>query len=135
LLQTQLGSWLGVEPAGSRARLALTVGSFVGTCLYWGMAMLVFLNRRSAARMLAGVRYAELERMRLERQVIDSSLAAAEAQIDPPLILQRLAHVRSLYDTGAPGADEQLEALIADLRDTVTRARADGGWPGSALGA
>ncbi len=135
LVQMQLGSWLGAEPAGSRARLAFALASFVGACLYWGMAILVFLNRRSAARMLAGVRNAELERMRLERRVIDSSLASAEAQIDPPLVLKRLAHIRGLYDTGRPDADEQLEALIADLRDKVARARADGGWSGSALGA
>ena len=121
---------MGLRPSDPRALVAFGVRACVGVGLYWGLGMLVYLNRQSAARMLAGVRVAELARMRLEQRLIDSRLAAAEAQMDPRLVLERLAHIRGLYDARQPGAEQQLESLIEDLRGKTGQQLAAAGVPG-----
>lgn len=87
----------------------------------WAMVVLVFLDRQSAARKMAGVRAAELQRVELESHVTASRLAAAGARLDPTTVFARLAQIRQLYATARPGADEKLEALIGDLQDSVRR--------------
>ncbi len=87
----------------------------------WGTVLLVYLNRQSAARLLAHVRAGELGRVQTERRLIASHLTATEAQIDPASLSQELAQVRDLYAAGEPGADDKLENLIANLRDTVAQ--------------
>jgi hypothetical protein len=110
----------GLDP-GPNGGLIYAVGKFLDICAYWGMAMMVFLNGRSAARMLAGVRTTELERVQVERRLLASRFAAAEAQIDPTLVLKQLAEIRDSYAAARSTADEQLESLIMDLRRSVTR--------------
>jgi hypothetical protein len=108
-----------VDP-GPHGGVLYALGKFLDVCAYWGMAMMVFLNGRSAARMLAGVRTTELERVQVERRLLASRLAAAEAHIDPGVVLKQLAEIRDSFAAARPAADEQLEKLIADLRRSVT---------------
>jgi hypothetical protein len=90
----------------------------------WGTVLMVYLNRQSARRLLARLRAGELERAETERRLIASRLAAAESQIDPAAVLRQLSEVRTLYAGGRPEAEERFEALITELRETVTRAAA-----------
>lgn len=112
-------AWFGViDPLHGERRLWDTffqVGSL------WGTVLLVYLNRQSAARLLARLRAGELARVQAERRLIASELAAAEAEINPTAVLQQLAQVRDLYATGDADADQKLEDLIGDLRAVVTR--------------
>lgn len=117
-LQVQWFTWLGAVPAKSSAQLALEIMSAL--CVLWGMAMLVFLNQRSAARMLGRVRAAELERVQLERRLLDSRLSAAQMQLDPARVMQRLREIRACYAQASPGAEVQLEGLIDHLRGCVS---------------
>jgi hypothetical protein len=84
--------------------------------IYGGFAMLAYLNYRSAQRIMEGVRAAELRRLRIERQITESHLATARAQIDPDRLLTDLKQVRDLYGRGMEDADAALDALIASLR-------------------
>ena len=59
--------------------------------------------------------------MGVERRLIESRLAAAQAQIDPERVLRHLAEIRNLYASARPGADERLEALIQELRASVAQ--------------
>jgi hypothetical protein len=81
-----------------------------------GVEMLLYHNRRMVDAILDGVRGTELRRLRLERQLIESRLAAARAQIDPRALFESLAGIRSLYQSAPEEADAALEALIDDLR-------------------
>ncbi len=118
---------LGMLDPSPNGELARTLQWFLDICAYWGMAMMVFLNGRSTARMLAGVRATELERVQVERRLLVSRLAAAEARIDPGSVLKQLAQIRDSYAAARPGADEQLEALIASLRRSVAQDSANEG--------
>jgi len=124
IAQWYLRSWMGVvdftpdagAPFARMVFVALDVSAF------GGLAMLAYLNRQSADRMLAGVRTAELERVRVERRLIESRLATTQAQIDPGSVLRQLGKIRNLYAAARPGADEKLEALIQELRASVAQA-------------
>jgi sensor histidine kinase YesM len=97
------------------------VDAFFGVGAFWAIPMLVYLNRQSAARLLVIVQQGEQRRVQAERRLLESDLAAAQAQINPAAVLQQLSQVRELHAAGDPGAERELELLIADLRNTVTR--------------
>jgi len=118
-LQLLVLQWLGLAQTQPHWRMRFALDMLSASCTYWAMAMLVFLNHRSAARSLAGVRATELEGVQIEQRLIDSRLSAAKAQVDPALVMQRLAQVRRLYATGQGGAEAQLESLIEDLRGSI----------------
>ncbi|MEJ0085059.1 MAG: hypothetical protein WDO72_05230 [Pseudomonadota bacterium] len=112
LVQLRSGHLLGV------------VDSFFGVGAYWATPMLVYLNRQSASRLLATVQEGERRRVQAERRLLESDLAAAQAQINPAAVLQQLTQLRDLYAAGDSGADPELDLLIADLRRMVARCAA-----------
>jgi len=119
LVQSMLSyAWGRVESA--RALLD-ALDHFLSVAAVWGTFVMVFLNRRSARRLLTRVRAGELERVRAERSLTASRLAVAEAQIDAPALLRQLADVRDLYELGCPEAEPRFEALISGLRETLAR--------------
>jgi hypothetical protein len=111
-----------VNRPGVPLRVQYTMIIFVAcdVLMFGGFAMLAYVNRRSAQRILEGVRGAELKRVQIERRLTESRLAMAQAQIDPQLLTRSLTKVRDLYKKGAPDADLQLDALIQRLQATVT---------------
>ena len=116
-----LRGWFGLADPRPQGESIHVLRNFLDICAYWGMAMMVFLNNRSASRMLQGVRATELERVQVERRLLASRLAAAETQIDPISVLSQLAQVRDSYAGARPDADEKLEQLITDLRRSVAQ--------------
>ena len=121
LVQLCVQRWPAVAFAegGSPVSVALAIG--LNVIMLGGLGMLAYINRQSAERVLLGVRAAELERVRVERRLIESRLAAAQAQIDPDAVFRQLAEIRNLYASARPAADEKLEALIHNLRASVAQ--------------
>jgi len=112
-----------VAPAGA---LRQAVNTFLEVGSYWGIGsvLMLYLNRQSAERILAGVRAGELARLTAERRLLTSRRATAEMQLDPDLLLRRLGEVRDQYARGETHADQGLDQLIAELRDRAARATA-----------
>ena len=127
IVQWCLRASLGVdhEPGAgfSITRLALAA---LDVGVVGGLGTLAYLNRQIVQRMLAGLRAAELERVQVERHLIESRLATAQAQIDPGLVLKQLGEIRDLYAVARAGADDKLEALIQQLRVSVARSSSAG---------
>lgn len=117
----QLGLDAGLHIADPMAGLPRCLFTFFGVGTTWGTALLVYLNRQSAQRVLAGVRAGELARLRAEQRLLTSRLAATETQVDPPAIRQRLEQLRNLYAAGSARADAELERLITELRQRAAR--------------
>ena len=69
----------------------------------------------------------ELKRVQVERQLIESRLAATQAQIDPRELFAALADIKARYQAAAPDADEKLDGLIQRLRTALARTVAVGG--------
>lgn len=115
-IQWGINDWLGVfspdRGFGQFQYFAFSAGG-------WSTALLVYLNRRSAQRVLAGVRAGELARLTDERSLLASRLAAAQMQVDPAAVLRELAEVRDRYAAAQPDADHALDRLITRLRESV----------------
>lgn len=95
---------------------AIDVGIF-GALFIW-----IYVDRRTRNQMLEFVREADARRVRLERRLIDSQIASAQARIDPHMLFDALKDIRQSLQTDHPNADVKLEALIARLRGSLTRA-------------
>jgi sensor histidine kinase YesM len=80
------------------------------------LALLVFMNGRAADRMLEGVRGAELRRVQLDQQLVQSRLATAEAQIDPQMLFSALAQIKRGLEESQSHAEKQMNELIQTLR-------------------
>jgi len=121
IVQWCLQRWPAVAFAEAGRPLAAAVDIGLGVFTLGGLGMLAYINRQSAERVLQGIRTAELERVRVERRLIDSRLAAAQARIDPEGVFRQLTEIRNLYAGARPGADEKLETLIQGLRASVVQ--------------
>jgi hypothetical protein len=88
------------------------------------LGLLIFMNGRAAKRMLEGVRSAELRRVRLDQQLVESRLATAEAQIDPQMLFGALAKIKQDLESSQPDAEKRLNELIQTLRNALARTRA-----------
>ncbi len=122
-LLNAVGQWLidaGFSDIVPGRGLATIANDFFNVGALWGTVLLVYLNRQSAARLLTRLRTDELERAHEERRVLASSLAAAEARMDPVSVLRRLSDVREQFAAGSTGADGNLEDLITTLRAGVS---------------
>jgi hypothetical protein len=121
IMQWCLRAWLQVDyTPGSGIPLVRLALVALDTALLGGLALLAYLNRQSAKRMLAGVRSAELERIQVERRLLDSRLATTQAQVDPDSLLRQLGEIRACYAAARAGADDKLERLIRELRASVS---------------
>ena len=91
------------------------------------LGLLIFMNGRAANRMLEGVRGAELRRVKLDQQLVESRLATAEAQIDPQMLFGSLAQIKRGLEDSQPDAEQRLNDLIQTLRTALARTRAVAG--------
>jgi hypothetical protein len=87
------------------------------------LGLLIFMNGRAAERMLEGVRGAELRRVQLDQQLVESRLATAEAQIDPKVLFGALAQIKQGLEHSQPDAEKALNDLIQTLRTALARTR------------
>jgi hypothetical protein len=89
--------------------------------IYGAFVMLVYMNQRTADRIMENFRRAELRRVQLENQLVDSRLATAEAQIDPTMLFGALRDIKWGYERSAPEAEVELNTLIQSLRTALAR--------------
>jgi hypothetical protein len=113
-----VGALRAAEPGTGLQRFLLT---FFGVGIQWGTVLMVYLNRQSGRRILAGVRAGELARLQAEQRLITSRLAAAESEVDPQALRRRLERQRDLFAGGSMQADWELERLITELRASAAR--------------
>jgi hypothetical protein len=112
-----IGLMRAAAPGWVAGSIGTAYDAIIEAWMYGGIAMIAYLNRRSAIRMLEGVRTAELNCVQSERHLIDSRLAAFRAQIDQPAFFAAMSDIRNAYDQNLPDAGERLDALIQQLRD------------------
>ena len=74
------------------------------------------LMRERDARARSDALQFALEREKLERQAADARLSLLQAQIEPHFLLNTLANVQELIESGSPRAAPVFKSLIAYLR-------------------
>jgi signal transduction histidine kinase len=96
---------------------ALIIGTFA--------ALGALVRQREAHAQAQALRFA-LEREVLERQAADARLKLLTAQIQPHFLLNTLANVQELIESGSPRAAPVFRSLIAYLRSTLPQFQQDG---------
>ncbi|MBL8360671.1 MAG: histidine kinase [Rubrivivax sp.] len=85
--------------------------------LLWGAAgVYAYAGLRSDARAAERLRAALLGRTRLQRRAAESRLLALQSRVEPHVLFETLARVRSLYSIDATRAGSLLADLVAFLR-------------------
>ncbi len=132
MVAVTLGAMLGpliVQLLGTGGSFSAFVGS---RPLVHGYFMVFFSAATAGSLMALGSLYRErdaqaraealqfaLERETLERQAIDARLHLLTAQIEPHFLLNTLANVQTLVETGSPQAVPVFRSLIAYLRGAM----------------
>jgi hypothetical protein len=127
---------LAAAVAGALQRIYLTIYAAPWPPQTWGftvasthfsvpcsLGLLIFMNGRAAERMLESVRCAELRRVQLDQQLVESRLATAEAQVDPKMLFGALAQIKQDLEDSQPDAEKKLNDLIQKLRTALARTR------------
>ncbi len=111
---------------GSRSRIVgfwWITGSGATVGLLVTLAAL--LRERDAQARTQALRF-ELERETLMRQATDARLNLLQAQIEPHFLLNTLANVQALVETGSSRAAPVFKSLIAYLRASMPQLHQDG---------
>jgi LytS/YehU family sensor histidine kinase len=91
--------------------------------LYWGMAAAAWYFIERSARRLAALREAELDRSRLEAQMIEARLQVMQAQVEPHFLFNTLAHIKWLYQTDPLRGRRMLRSFRSYLRAALPQMR------------
>jgi hypothetical protein len=84
-----------------------------------GLATCVYVFRRLAAHRMAALRVVQLERAKGEKRILESRLAAMQAQVDPGFLRDTLLRVERLYEFDAKAADRLLQEVTKYLRAAI----------------
>lgn len=112
---------LGMPRAVAEAHRWVFISTAEDIAVICAFGMLIFMNRRTAERMFERVQAAELKRVQLEGQLIESRLAMAEAQVDPQMLFSALAEIREGFSRSLPNAEARLDDLVQHLRAALAR--------------
>jgi hypothetical protein len=110
-----------VDPAWNR-RFGGAIVGFHAAFHAW-LAILIYICLRRSRRMARALADAEFARSEASRDLLASQLEAAQAEIDPTRVIERLEAIERLYEADSIRADVQLDELIVVLREAIPRLR------------
>lgn len=124
---TALAQWLirlafGPDGLPFDLRQSRIIPDLFDVAIFGALAVLMYVNRRTADRILEGIRSVELRRVQTERQLIEARLATSQAQIDPQMLFESLAQIRADFGKAGPDAEARLDGLILKLRRALAGA-------------
>jgi hypothetical protein len=114
--------WFSILRADEHPLTFLTMGTHMS--IYGTLGFFAFINQRTSDRMLEGVRRAELKRVQLDRHLVESRLATAEAQIDPTTLFNALGEIKRGLANREADIEKKLNDLIQALRNALARTAA-----------
>jgi hypothetical protein len=89
----------------------------------FGLVTCVYVSHRWAAHRVRVLRGVQLDHAEMEKRLLESRLAAMQAQVEPGFLRQTLEGVERMYETDARTADLMLRDLIVYLRAAIPRVR------------
>lgn len=116
---------------GSRPRVVGFWWVTVSAALFGLLVTLGALVRERDAQARAQALQFALERETLMRQATDARLNLLQAQIEPHFLLNTLANVQELIESGSPRAAPVFQSLIAYLRAALPQINQDGATLGN----
>jgi len=105
---------------------AMYVESWLHTALYAGLTIAVLEFRRRRQRSQQVLEAALTEQAQLSRQLLESRLAAMQAQVEPQFLFDSLVDVQATYDQSTSAGAGVMDRLINYLRVALPRLREQG---------
>ena len=119
--------WEMMGKSKPQPMLALVIaGNAIHFVAYSGLfiAAAEVIRRRSLTN--EAIRATQREQAALTRNVLESRLAAMQAQVEPQFLFDTLVDIEQLYQKDVPGAADHLDRLITYLRVALPRLREAG---------
>jgi hypothetical protein len=105
---------------------SIYVEAWMHTAIYSALTITVLEFRRRRERSQQVLEAARTEQAQLSRQVLESRLAAMQAQVEPQFLFDSLVDVQATYDRDAGVGAEVMDRLINYLRVALPRLRERG---------
>lgn len=118
-----------VSSSGTKYTVSPTVmvlGLFMETALYTGLAVAALEMSRRRLGSEEAVLTARREQTQMTRELLESRLAAMQAQVEPQFLFDSLVDVERLYARNPAAAAAHLDHLIRYLRVALPRLRESG---------
>jgi signal transduction histidine kinase len=119
-LALQLHLWLWVQHP---VPFGYSIHKFRIILLQWGMVAAAYYFIERSARRAAELREAQLERHRIEAQMLEARLQMMQAQVEPHFLFNTLAHVQRLYETDSARGRSMLDSFCDYLRAALPQMR------------
>lgn len=105
---------------------AMFVETWLSVAIYSGLTIAVLEFRRRHERSQQTLEAALTEQAQLSRQLLESRLAAMQAQVEPQFLFDTLVDVQATYDRDAATGATVMDRLINYLRVALPRLREQG---------
>lgn len=105
---------------------AYWLASFLDVSFFTGIGVAVLEVYRRRTRAQRALEDARREQTRLARELLESRLAAMQAQVEPHFLFDSLVDVQATYDRDAGSGDDVMDSLITYLRVALPRLRESG---------
>jgi len=114
ILGALLNTWVWSQPTVPRLRVVL---------LEWGLVSTVYWFMERATQRIAELREEELDRHRLDAQMLEARLQVLQAQVEPHFLFNTLAHLQQLYKIDPPRGRLMLDSFCGYVRAALPRMR------------
>jgi hypothetical protein len=99
---------------------------FVEINLFAGLGVAVLEMSRRRAQAQSALQAARAQQVQLARELLESRLAAMQAQVEPHFLFDSLVDVQATYDRDADRGSDTMDRLITYLRVALPRLRESG---------
>jgi hypothetical protein len=105
---------------------AYWIASFLDVSFFTGIGVAVLETYRRRTQAQRALETARQEQTRLARELLESRLAAMQAQVEPHFLFDSLVDVQATYDLDADRGADVMDSLITYLRVALPRLRESG---------
>ena len=112
-------------PAGFYPPALQVAGEALRAVLLGTMVTLVWAVQKRNAREARRLQRLEIDRVALNRRMLEAQLQVMEAQIEPHFLFNTLATVKRLYQTTSASGERMLDSLQLYLRSAIPRIRGE----------
>lgn len=125
-LETVVSAMLRPEKGEVIPVWAILGADFLDIVFFTGMGVAVLEMSRRRTRTLLALDAARKEQAQLAREVLESRLAAMQAQVEPHFLFDSLVDIQATYDRHAERGADVMDRLITYLRVALPRLREAG---------
>jgi hypothetical protein len=118
------GYSLDADAAGNLLiSIAQATSVFLEYLLWAAIIVMIYANRRTALLASARMNAVQVERAKLQRELLESQLQALQARVEPQFLFGTLLQMRDLYDINPAGGAQMADDLIVYLRAALPQMR------------